>query len=225
MKNRAAILVLLAIFGAACSAGAPPVVVMLGDSTMLCSKNADGHKLTQLVAAGLADHWKGLAPIVVNSGVGGDTAKGGLARLDKDVLAHKPSLVTISFGLNDTGHLTTEEFMASLEGIVGRIRSESKAKILLITSTPFDNALHAWKDKFPEGLDEFMDANFCERMRELAKRENIGFCDLHAKFEERFAQDPPLLRKVIMPDGVHLTDEGNALAAAYLVPAIAAALR
>ena len=38
---------------------------------------------------------------VRNAGISGDTSKGGLARLERDVLAQKPHLVTIMFGMND----------------------------------------------------------------------------------------------------------------------------
>ena len=38
---------------------------------------------------------------VRNAGISGDTSKGGLARMERDVLAHKPHLVTIMFGMND----------------------------------------------------------------------------------------------------------------------------
>jgi acyl-CoA thioesterase-1 len=37
----------------------------------------------------------------VNSGTGGDSSKNGLERLDANVIAHKPDLVLIAFGLND----------------------------------------------------------------------------------------------------------------------------
>ena len=39
---------------------------------------------------------------IINSGIGGDTATTGLARLDRDVIAYHPDLVVVSFGLNDT---------------------------------------------------------------------------------------------------------------------------
>lgn len=37
----------------------------------------------------------------VNSGTGGDSSKNGLERLDANVIAHRPDLVLIAFGLND----------------------------------------------------------------------------------------------------------------------------
>ena len=38
---------------------------------------------------------------VVNAGVNGDSAAGGLARLDRDVLRFRPDLCVVNFGLND----------------------------------------------------------------------------------------------------------------------------
>lgn len=48
--------------------------------------------------------------------------------------------------------------------------------------------------------------------------------DLHEDFAAAFKKDRALLAKVIQADGVHLTDEGNALAAKHLVPKIAEAV-
>jgi lysophospholipase L1-like esterase len=40
----------------------------------------------------------------LNAGWGGDTAEGGLRRLQRDVLALKPTLVTVCYGMNDGGY-------------------------------------------------------------------------------------------------------------------------
>lgn len=47
---------------------------------------------------------------VRNAGISGDTSKGGLARLEHDVLAHKPHLVTIMFGMNDLVRVPVADF-------------------------------------------------------------------------------------------------------------------
>src|SRR5436309_10645835 len=39
----------------------------------------------------------------INAGWGGDTAAGGLERLDADVFAHNPTVVTRAYGINDIG--------------------------------------------------------------------------------------------------------------------------
>src|SRR5215470_14860878 len=38
-----------------------------------------------------------------NAGWGGGTAAGGLARFDRDVLVHRPTVVIVAYGFNDIG--------------------------------------------------------------------------------------------------------------------------
>jgi len=198
------------------------IVVMFGDSTTLCSRNKPGAKLTDYIQAYLTQT-QHLQTTVVNSGKGGDTAKGGYARLQEAVLAHDPDVVTISFGLNDTGKLTPDEYREWMEKIVQVIQQKSRAKILLVTSTPFNNARHAWGKQFSTkgGLDEYMDANICMQARKLARKYGLPICDLHGYFRGKFKKDPALIDTLLMPDGVHVTDEGNRVAAEYLAPMIA----
>jgi lysophospholipase L1-like esterase len=196
-------------------------VVMLGDSTTLCKNNKLGAKLTDYVQSYLTQ--QNLQVKVVNSGVGGSTARQGHARLQGAVLAHDPRVVTISFGLNDTGKLTPKQYRECMEKILQKIQKNSQAKILLITSTPFNNDRHMWKEKFEAkgGLDEYMDNNICAAVRTLAKKYNIPLCDLHAHFVDQFKKSPRLIDELILPDGVHLTDQGNEVAAKYVAPFIA----
>ena len=209
----------------ALAADKPATVVMLGDSATLSSANKAGSKLTECVQANLNDTLH-VAAVIVNSGKGSDTAKGGYERVEKDVIAHNPDVVTISFGLNDTGLLTPDEYREWLDKLVRPIQERTHAKILLVTSTPFNNARHAWGAKFASkgGLDEYMDANICAATRKIAEQYHLPLCDLHALFVEKFKKDPALMDKLIMPDGVHLTNEGNKAAAEHLAPAIAAVL-
>jgi len=202
------------------AAGNTNVVVMLGDSTTLCNGNKPGAKLTDYVQTYLTQEH--LQARIVNSGVGGDTAKGGFGRLQSAVLGHDPAVVTISFGLNDTGVFTPDEYREWMEQIVQSIQTNSRAKILLITSTPFNNERHMWKDKFRAkgGLDEYMDANICAAVRALAKKYNLPLCDLHGHFTAQFKKDSQLIDELISPDGVHLTDQGNDVAAKYVAPYI-----
>jgi lysophospholipase L1-like esterase len=213
----------------AMAADKPVTVVMLGDSTTLSSRNKPGDKLNDCVQTSLSKllQKKGVEVKVINSGKGGDTAKGGYRRLEKDVFAHAPDVVAISFGLNDSVKHTPDEFAAWLEKIVKAIRKKSKAKILLVTSTPFDDTTHALAKKYAKtgGLDKHLDMNYCARMRTIATKHKVPLCDLHREFIKEFRERekqgyPPLVADVILPDGVHLTDEGNRLMAKYLAPAI-----
>ncbi len=159
---------------------------------------------------------------VVNAGKGGDTAVGALERLRQDVLSQKPDIITISFGLNDTGKLTPEQFRTAMAEIIRSIRRQSKASILLVTSTPFENDHHVWGKDFVArgGLDEYMDGNICSQTRALATEFSLPLCDLHERFVTEFKLHPGLISQIIRPDGVHLSEAGNRLAAEFLSPAI-----
>jgi hypothetical protein len=70
-----------------------PVLVCLGDSLTSCG-GAGGH-FSHALAAFMPD------VKVIDAGIGGDTLEGGRARLERDVLAHKPDVVLIALGAND----------------------------------------------------------------------------------------------------------------------------
>ncbi len=145
------------------------VVVMLGDSTTFCNLNTPGERLTDLVQTYLTKEQ--IPASVVNSGIGSATAKIGLSRLKDQVLVYDPALVTISFGLNDTGRSNPEEYRECLGKMVQSIQTNTHAKILLVTSTPFINERHQWRGQFTAkgGIDAALDTKFCSVMRLLAK--------------------------------------------------------
>ena len=44
-----------------------------------------------------------------NVGIGGDRSTGGNSRFKRDVLAHKPTAMTVDFGMNDGGYRPFDE--------------------------------------------------------------------------------------------------------------------
>jgi acyl-CoA thioesterase-1 len=204
------------------------VVVMLGDSTTASSGQKGGDRMTGATEIELKKRLEeGTQLTLVNGGVGGDTAAGGLRRFPALLKKHKPDLVSVSFGLNDTGRLTPEVYEQSIEGIVLLLKKQG-VKVLLVTSTPFNNERHGWGKlgKYAAtGLDEYMDANICQRMRNIAKKHKVPLCDLHAHFREAIKRKPELIDTLLRRDGVHLTPEGNRLAASHLGPAMHEALK
>jgi len=73
---------------------------------------------------------------LVNSGIPGDMAPGGLYRLQQDVISYSPDLVLVQFALNDAFcGCSLGEYRRSIEAIIERIRHESSAEVLLLTST------------------------------------------------------------------------------------------
>lgn len=69
---------------------------------------------------------------VRNAGISGDTTTGGLKRLERDVLAYKPHLVTVMFGMNDLVRTPVSDFQNNLREIIRRCRAID-AEVVLCT--------------------------------------------------------------------------------------------
>src|SRR4051794_22126150 len=96
------------------SARAADKIVFLGDSI------THNDTYPRLVAQALKDAGQD-PPVCINSGINGDTAAGMLKRFDRDVLAHKPTLMTLSAGINDSRlNVADEDYEKTITAIVDR---------------------------------------------------------------------------------------------------------
>jgi hypothetical protein len=86
-----------------------------------------------------------------------------------------------------------------------------------------DNARHAYGQKFANkgGLDESLDRHICSLTRGLAEKFKLSLCDLHEHFKKKYKEEPGLIEKLLLRDGVHMSDDGNRAMAEFLGPAIA----
>lgn len=66
------------------------------------------------------------------------------------------------------------------------------------------------------GLDEYLNKEYCDKVRTLADSKKILLCDLHAVFMAETKKDPEQINKIISGDGVHLTAEGYELTAKHV---------
>ena len=173
--------------------GPPPLdparegVVFLGDSI------TSGHGLplarTFPLLLGQA-----LGVPVENAGISGDRTAGGLARLERDVLVHRPRLVVVELGVNDAfGRLPAAETTGNLRRIVRRIR-EAGAGVLLVHVSPAPLAPDVQRDG----------------VRALAREEGAWLV------EDFLAGVVP----TYTTDGLHPNEEGHARLAAKLEPVL-----
>lgn len=107
------------------AAKAPLRIAFLGDSI------TDGYTYPQLVRDSLAKSRR-VDVVAINAGIGGDTMPGMEARLERDVLGHRPDLVTISAGANDAGRgVTPEAYEKSMRAAVETLQARQIRVILL----------------------------------------------------------------------------------------------
>jgi acyl-CoA thioesterase-1 len=105
-------------------------IVCLGDSITAGVGATDGHGYPAVLAARLGSE-------VLNDGVPGDTAAGGLARLPQ-VLAQDPWLVIVELGGNDIlRQVPVESTEEALDGIVRQLLAARVLPVLVAVEGPF----------------------------------------------------------------------------------------
>jgi acyl-CoA thioesterase-1 len=190
-------------------------IVAFGDSITLAAAQSPEQKwvniLDQRLNAKSNVQWS-----LINAGVGGNTTREGLARFENDVLSHRPNVVFIEFGGNDTTndmnrHVSLDEFNQNLEKMLNGLTKIS-AQAVIVTFPPIVDEWHCiGKHEFYEkwgGLDRCVE-EYRQASREFAKKHGLSLADIDVAFREAFkTQD---VASLILPDGVHLTDKGNVL--------------
>jgi lysophospholipase L1-like esterase len=88
----------------------------------------------------------------VNGATGGDTTVQGLARLQQKVIDRRPDLVLVAFGMNDqnVGGVPLPRFEANLGEIVDRIRRETPAEVILLSSCLPNPNWHYTSGRMPD---------------------------------------------------------------------------
>ena len=155
-----------------------------------------------------------------NAGWGGDTAPGGLGRLQRDVLDLKPTVVSICFGMNDGGYGAFNQghydrYMAGMTGLVAKLK-QSGVKVVLLTPGCVDADRRAPGDVYNDTL-----TRFAAGVKELAAKEQVPIFDLNALMLDVQRQAKAAISNFTMiPDSVHPSEPGQAVMAYGLLEAL-----
>jgi len=161
-------------------------------------------------AAAILEHLASPKLEIYNRGISGNRVRDLLARFDHDLLALKPTVVSILIGINDTWRAfdakdptTTEAYEADYRTILTRIRDELGARVVLLE--PF--LLHVPPDRatWRADLNPRIDV-----VRKLAVEFGADLIPLDGLFAQAATQAPPAFWA---EDGVHPTIPGNQLIA------------
>jgi lysophospholipase L1-like esterase len=189
------------------------------NATVVCLGDSITH-------AGYPTELEKILPVrAINAGVPGNTSRQGLARLEKDVLSHKPTVVLVLFGTNDNRedapriHVPVAQYEKNLETIIERCRVVG-AKVVLGTIPPIDPEPYFkrhLKEKFDAagGLEKLV-AQYREAALRVGKLRNVPVVDLN-----RLLANERGWRK---EDGVHPTAEGNRILARLFAGQVETAL-
>ena len=124
---------------------------------------------------------EGIATEVTNVGIGGERTDMALKRLDKDVIAKQPHLVTIMYGTNDSyvdkgkteSRITADAYESGLTEIVTRLKSAGITPVLMTEPAWAEGA---GKNGAGEDPNVRLSA-YMERCRKVAKAQGLMLVD------------------------------------------------
>jgi len=191
-------------------------IVTLGDSIT----QAGGYQV--LMQKVLARFYPDLGIEIVNAGIGGHKAPDMVARLQRDVIDKKPTIVTVSCGVNDVWHgfynpprgVDLETYTRLMTQMVQQLKANTSAAIYLLTPTVIHETLR--------GSENLKLEAYCQAIREIARRESVHLVDLNAVFNLvlRSTQTGGAPDFHPTSDGVHMKPAGNFLIAAAILHAL-----
>lgn len=100
---------------------------------------------------------------VFNGGIGGDTAYDMNKRLDNDIFSKDPSVLVVTFGMNDSGYFeyngdNAKEFgeqkyresIMNFENMVDRFKGLPDTRMVMVGTSPYDNFAQIPNDNFKD---------------------------------------------------------------------------
>jgi acyl-CoA thioesterase-1 len=191
-------------------------IVAIGDSI-----TAGGGYLRDIDAV-LAQQYPELkTPKVINAGVSGQKAEDLIKRFEKDVVARKPAVVTVSIGINDVWHRlgkpADENVLKAYKENLAKMVDQAQAaniKVILLAPTVIK------EDPEAEGNKRL--PKYVEAMGQVAAEKKCQFVDLHNMFLEALKKKPADAGKGnwLTGDGVHMNATGNAIMAIGVLRAL-----
>lgn len=177
-------------------------VAFLGDSiTQYGWDNSYGY--IHLVAEAL--EFNGVKIIVVPAGVGGNTSRHMIARIEKSVISQKPDWMTLSCGVNDVGrhdavHVDLKTYIENITTIVDKAQAAG-IKVVILTATMI---------KEDDNTDNRALVPYNDFLRQFAKERNLPLADLNAMCWKARKANPA---NHLTVDGIHMNPAGNMILA------------
>ena len=208
-----------------------PFAIKEGDRIVFYGDSITDQRLyTTFVETYIVTRFPTLNVSFVHSGWGGDRVTGGGGgridhRLERDVFAYKPSVVTVMLGMNDASYRPFDQkifdvYAKGYEHLVESLKSNlSGVRITLIQPSPFDDVTR--KPNFEGGYNQVL-RRYGEFVKQLAEKEGAGVADLNtsvvAALEKAKGIDSGGAQTLIQ-DRVHPGPAGQLLMAEALLKA------
>lgn len=185
-------------------------IVFLGDSITQGGAGPNGY--VTMIRKELDKRHADLKIEVIGAGISGNKVPDLQRRVEKDVIAKKPTIVVIYIGINDVWHGATdpakgtmpEAFESGLKEVIGKCRDAGATVVICTPSVIGEKKDGA--NKLDAKLDQYSDIS-----RKTAKELKLPLCDLRKAFLDHIqANNKDNTDKgVLTSDTVHLNQAGN----------------
>jgi lysophospholipase L1-like esterase len=190
-------------FAAKLAAGQPGKIACLGDSVTGVYYHTGGRRAyPEMVPLALQQVYPNAQLTLINAGISGNSTIDALKRLDKDVLDHRPDLVTVMFGLNDMVRVPLDDYRANLKTIIEKCRGVG-AEVLLCTP-------NAVMDSGGRPAAKLLE--YCAAMQKTGTDLGVPVCDCYAAHAALRERDP-LAWRLTLSDAIHPNMDGHKLTA------------
>jgi len=197
------------------SQSAAPFALKNGDRVVFYGDSITDQRMYSLLTEQyIVTRFPNLNVRFVHSGWGGDRVTGGGGgpidlRLDRDVTAYKPSVVTVMLGMNDASYRAFDAgiFQTYADGykhLVEKVKKDNPGvRLTLIQPSPFDDVTRP--ENFPGGYNAVL-LRYSNFVGQLAGEQGAGVADLNnpvvAMLKKANTTDATNAAKII-PDRVH----------------------
>lgn len=212
------------------------LIVSLGDSTTAAAHDW-APEIEQVYSECLPDALTAhrIHAQVINAGIGDTTTRDAVRRLDRDVRSHRPNLVIVQFGINDSWidadegkrspRLTRSEYRDNLRTIVRTLQRDG-AHVVLMTPNPM-----RWRDPYyievfeqhpglldthsVRGINRLLDV-YAQDARDVSRAEGAALVDIHKAFEDFGRVPGHSMTDLLLNDGIHPNQAGQRLVCSLL---------
>jgi lysophospholipase L1-like esterase len=167
-------------------------------------------------------HFPNMRISILNAGIGGDVCKQMLERLDDEVFSKKPTVMTFTFGMNDTGYqyytperadsaytVKVVESLKYFKLVEGELNKHPEVKKIMLASPPYDESSKIKSTPLLK-KNAAIQAIVTEQQK-AAVRHNWGFIDFNSPMLliNQRGQQKDSTFTMEAPDRIHPSNDGQ----------------
>jgi lysophospholipase L1-like esterase len=193
-------------------------LAFLGDSiTQFGASQPGGY--AKLVISGLEANGLKVEPVF--AGISGHKSNDMLARVDRDVLAKKPTFMTLSCGVNDVWHgkngVALDKYQENITALLDKVQAAGVKPVILTSTMINEDAGNANNQAL---------APYNEFLRTLARDRKLPLADLNSQMQaavkkaKEAGAPKPNRSNYLTSDGVHMAPQGDQMMAEGVLRAL-----